>query len=86
MNETDYCNKISNAINEHFREQNDGLDSDVWCDERIDEGVIALTWHCHLDFYVTEDYVDEVADFIFKNFTEVNHILTPFKDYNRNKK
>ena len=85
MNEIDYCNTINEAINEHFREQNDGFDSDVWCDERIEEGVIALTWHTFLDEYITEEYVTEVAEYIFNTFNEINQILTPFKDFERGK-
>lgn len=83
MNETDYCNMISKAINEHFRKENEGDDSVVFVDERIDEGVIALNWHTYLDPYVTTDYVTRVAEFVFSAFKEVRKILSPCKDFER---
>lgn len=85
MNETDYCNMISDAIDERFRAYNKGFDSDVFCDERIEDGVIALNWHTYLDGYVTTEYVDRVANFVLSRFNEVNRILTPCRDYQRKK-
>ena len=84
MNETDYCNMISEAINEHFREENDGCDSDVFVDERIEPGVIALNWHVYMDCYVKTEYVCRVAAFVFEKFSEVEQILSPCKDFKRN--
>lgn len=83
MNETDYCNMISDAIDEHFREENNGHDSDVFVDERIEPGVIALNWHTCLDSYVKSDYVTRVAQFVFSMFSEVTQILSPCKDFKR---
>lgn len=83
MNGTDYCNGINTQIDEHFREQNNGFDSDVFCDERIDEGVIALNWHTSLDNYITTEYVKDVALFVFATFSDVRCILTPCGDYER---
>lgn len=83
MNETDYCNRISDAINEHFREENNGHDSDVFVDECIEPGVIALNWHTYLDSYVTTEYVTRVAQFVFSKFSEVTQILSPCKDFKR---
>lgn len=83
MNETDYCNMISNAINEHFRDENGGFDSDVFVDERIMPGVIALNWHTFLNSYVTTEYVTRVAEFVFSKFSEVEQILSPCKDFKR---
>ena len=78
------CNHISNSIHEHFRKENNGYDSDVWVDEVIEDGVIALNWHTYLDSYVTTDYVDRVAAFVFEKFPEVKTIMSPSKDYERN--
>ncbi len=83
-NETDYCNRISEAISEHFRTENDGDDSDVFVDEVVEDGVIALNWHTYLDCYVTTDYVSRVAAFVFEKFPEVKTIMSPCKDFERN--
>lgn len=83
-NETDYCNRISDAINEHFRTENNGDDSDVFVDEVVEDGVIALNWHTYLDCYVTTDYVSRVATFVFGAFPEVKTIMSPCKDFERN--
>ena len=83
MNETDYCNMISEAINKHFWWTNSESNSIVFVDERIEPGVIALNWHTHLDQYVTLDYVTRVAQFIFSEFSEVSEILSPCKDFKR---
>lgn len=83
MTEDEYCNCINEKINEHFRERNDGFDSDVFCDERIEEGVIALNWHVYLDSYIEPEYVKDCADYVFSTFPEVKEILTPCGDYKR---
>lgn len=86
MNETDFCNRISNAIHESFREENNGSDSDVFVDEVIDIGVIVLNWHVHLDctdYCPTFDYVKRVAEFVFEKFQEVKTILSPCGDFER---
>lgn len=82
-NETDYCNRISDAINENFRYENNGFDSDVFVDEVIEDGVIALNWHVYLDDYVSTAYVCKVAAFVFEKFPEVNRIMSPCKDFER---
>ena len=83
MNETDYCNKISDAIHEHFREENNGYDSLVFVDEVIQDGVIVLNWHTFNDCYVHTEYVERVARFVFDTFEDVKHILSPCKDFKR---
>lgn len=83
MNETDYCNSISNAINERFRQENGGLDSDVFVDEIIEPGIIVLNWHTFLDKYIKMEYVCRVADFVFDSFTDVQQILSPCRDFKR---
>ena len=82
MNEADYCNKINEAINGHFREENHGCDSDVFVDERIEEDVIALNWHLYVD-WITIGQVSRIAAFIFDAFPEVNIIMSPIKDFER---
>lgn len=82
-NETDYCNRISNAIHEHFRKENDGDDSMVFVDEVIEDGVIALNWHVYNDCYVYSEYVERVASFVFEKFPEVKTIMSPCKDFER---
>ncbi len=82
--EDEVCNMISDSINEHFREENNGCDSDVFVDEVIEDGVIALNWHTFLDCYVTTDYVTRVAAFVFEKFPDVKTIMSPCKDFERN--
>jgi len=82
--ENEVCNHISDSIHEYFREENNGYDSDVFVDEVIEDGVIALNWHTYLDSYVTTDYVNRVAAFVFEKFPEVKTIMSPCKDYERN--
>lgn len=82
-NEDEICNKISNEIHDHFREENHGDDSPVFVDEVIEDGVIALNWHVYNDCYVTTDYVSRVAEFVFANFSKVNIIMSPCKDFER---
>ena len=86
MNESEFCNKISDAINVNFRKENNGYDSDVFVDEVIDDGVIALNWHVYLDctdYCPTLDYVKRVAEFVFEKFSEVKTILSPCGDFER---
>lgn len=83
MNENDYCNMINEAINKKFREENEGCDSDVFVDERIENGVIALNWHTFLDSYITYDYIQRVTNYIFASFPDVKQILTPGGDFKR---
>ena len=82
-NETDYCNDINEKINEHFRVENDGCDSDVFVDELIEDGVIALNWHTFLDGCVNYHDVQRVAQFVFGAFPEVQRILSPDGDFER---
>lgn len=82
--EDEVCNRISNAVHENFREENYGYDSDVFVDEVIEDGVIALNWHYWLDWAITYDYVSRVANFIFKKFPEVNVIMSPCGDFQKN--
>lgn len=83
MNETDYCNKLNEAINNNFRSMNNGDDSDVFVDERIEDGVIAITWHTYLDSFIEPDYVKSVAEFILSSFPDVHTILSPIEDFKR---
>ena len=83
MDETDYCNRLNEAINNNFRTINNGDDSDVFVDERIEDGVIALTWHTHLDLFIKPDYVKSVSEFILSSFPDVHTILSPIKDFRR---
>ena len=83
MDDLYYCNMINNAINERFREENFGCDSDVFVEERLGDGVIALNWHLYMDHFVTYNYVQRVANFIFVKFAGVEQILSPCGDFNR---
>ena len=83
MNEIEYCDKINEAISEHFRAENNGDDSDVFVDELVHTGVIALNWHTFLDEYVTMGYVRKVAQFVFDNFADIEQIMSPCEDFKR---
>lgn len=83
MTKNDYLNKINEAINEHFRNENDDFDSDVYADDLLRNDAISLAWAVFLDEYVTEDYVSRVARFIFDTFKDINTIISPCKLYKR---
>ena len=84
-NKTDYCTSINDKIDEHFRQENNYRDSDVWVDELIEDDVIALNWSPFIDEYVTYDYVKRVAEFVFDAFPEIHQILSPCGNFERSK-
>lgn len=83
MTQEEYCNSINDKIHEHFREYNNGYDSDVFVDEKIDDDVIAINWHTYNDPYIHKEYVDMVAEYIFSIEEGINTIMSPIKDYQR---
>ena len=83
LNEDEYCGMINAAINERFREENFGCNSDVFVDEIIEDGVIVLNWHVNMGEFIKFNYVQRVANFIFVKFAGVSQILSPCGDFKR---
>lgn len=83
MNENEFCKYLNDAISNHFREENEGNDSDVYVEKVIDEGVIGLNWRTRLDECITMANIESIAIFILDEFLEVEQVLTPFGPYKR---
>ncbi len=83
MNENEFCRHLNNAISNHFREENEGNNGDVYAEKVIDEGVIGLNWRTRLDERIMRANIESVAIFILDEFLEVEQVLTPFGPYKR---